>query len=167
MSTEMDDDTEFFSREDGEVIVTVVKCDNLFDCDQKNAGLFGSMSTDEIDPYVQIRPSWLPKDSSKSASRTKALDGAGRNPQFLEKLKDKATLSFRFKKGTVNDDEPVQLFFTVYDSNMFGGPAFIGECTWTIPNDVFAHKASNPSPLEFVEKLNIKTKYKNLKKNKK
>ena len=99
MSSETDDVMEFFSREDGEVIVTVVKCEDLFDCDQKNAGLFGSMSTDEIDPYVQIRPSWLPEDSSKSASRTKALNGAGRNPQFLEKLKDKATLSFRFKKG--------------------------------------------------------------------
>ena len=168
MSSETDDVMEFFSREDGEVIVTVVKCEDLFDCDQKNAGLFGSMSTDEIDPYVQIRPSWLPEDSSKSASRTKALNGAGRNPQFLEKLKDKATLSFRFKKGQIKDDEPVHLFFTVYDSNMFGGPAFIGECKWTIPNKVFARKTTKDSlPLEFAEKLNIRTKHNKLKKYKK
>ena len=51
---------------------------------------------------------------------------------------------------------------------MFGGPAFIGECKWTIPNKVFAHKATKDSlPLEFAEKLNIKTKYNKLKKYKK
>ena len=36
---------------------------------------------------------------------------------------------------------------------MFGGPAFIGECKWTIPNKVFARKTTKDSlPLEFAEK---------------
>lgn len=161
--SDVDDDVEFFSREDGDIIVTIVKCEDLFDADQKSSGLFGSMSSDEIDPYVEIRPSWLPAGSSKSSSKTKSLNGAGRNPNFLEKLKSKATLTFKFVKGDTKDDEDVKLFITVNDANMLSKPAFIGNCEWTIPNKVFRYKATKDAkPLTFTETLSIKTKKKKL-----
>ena len=62
MAKNMDEeDMDDFTRENGELIVTVVKCQDLFDCDQKYSGYFGSMSHDDIDPYVEIRrPGWNP-----------------------------------------------------------------------------------------------------------
>ena len=168
MAENMDEeDMDDFTRENGELIVTVVKCQDLFDCDQKYSGYFGPMSHDDIDPYVEIRPSWAEPNSSKASSKTKDLNGAGRNPNFLEKLNGKATLTFQFVKGNIKDDEDVKLSITVNDANKLTKPAFIGSCEWTIPNKVFRYKMTKDSPpLTFTENLKITTKCKSLKQNK-
>ena len=80
------------------------------------------MSHDDIDPYVEIRPSCNPIVAKHL--KTKDLNGAGRNPTF-GKVNGKYLASIC--KGNIKDDEDVKLSITV-NVNKLTKPAFIGSC---------------------------------------